>query len=304
MDILKIQTFLAIVKFKNISKAADSLFIAQATASQRLSALEETVGFTLIERNRGTRSVELTSKGEQFIIIAHKWMDLFSDMKSQLNAEQKLHLAIGYTESMNIHLFTPFYKSLIHNDKGPDFDLILKTERSTEIHKMIENRELDVGFVYSLHPNSNILITPLFFEPLYVISLSSSYGDHEMELNPSELDRHCEIYTNWSKDFQAWHQNYWDSSITPYMILDSEYIIIDYLDSERLWAIVPWSVAALSQKQNPLIKISKLTVSPPARICYKISHKMPRESRIHTLTLFSSLMAEYIAEQTDLSLFD
>ena len=48
----------------------------------------------------------------------------------------------------------------------------------------------------------------------------------------------------------------------------------------------------------------KLLEKPPARVCYKISHKLPKESRKETLTLFSNLLTEYIADQADLSLFD
>lgn len=304
MDILKIETFLTIVKAKSITKAADSLFVSQATVSQRLNALEEEVGFALLERSKGIRTIKLTSKGEQFILIAHKWMDLFNDMETQIGTEQKLSLAVGYTESMNIHLFSPLYKGLIRGEKGKIFDLTLRTERSTEIHKMIENRELDMGFVYSLHPNNNLLLTPLFFEPLSVISLCTNPEETKTEYHPSELDPRYEIYTNWSSEFQAWHQNFWNSSIPPFMVLDSEYTIVDYLDAENLWAIVPKSVAVLSMKQNPHLKAYKLLEKPPARVCYKISHKLPKESRKNSLMIFSNLLKEYIAEQTDLSLFD
>ncbi len=304
MDISKIETFLTIVKAKSISKAANSLFVSQATVSQRLNALEEEVGFALLERSKGIRSIKLTPKGEKFILIAYKWMDLFHEMEAQIGAEQKLPLAIGHTESMNIHLFSPLYKSLIHGEKGMLFDLSIRTERSTEIHKMIESRDLDIGFVYSLHPSNNILITPLYFEPLHVISLRGGRKDEKTEYHPSELDPRYEIYTNWSNDFQAWHQNFWNFSISPYMVLDSEYIILDYLDSDKLWAIVPKSVALLVNKLNPDIGIYKLLENPPARVCYKISHKLPKESRKNSVTLFSTLLTKYIAEQTDLSLFD
>lgn len=88
------------------------------------------------------------------------------------------------------------------------------------------------------------------------------------------------------------------------MVLDSEYIILDYLDSDKLWAIVPKSVALLVNKLNPDIGIYKLLENPPARVCYKISHKLPKESRKSSVTLFSTLLTKYIAEQADLSLFD
>lgn len=302
MDIIRIETFLAIINSKNISRAADALFVSQATVSQRLSALESEIGFLLIERGKGVRTVKLTPKGEQFATIAHKLMDLYNDIESDIGAAYKLPLALGYTESMNIHLFSPFYKSLIRGERGKTFDLTLRTERSTEIHKMVESRELDLGIVYSLHPNSNIIISPLFFEPLYIISRRSNSNDTKTEYLPSELDPRHEIYTNWSNDFQAWHQFNWRSSHAPYIILDSEYTIADYLDAEELWAIVPKSVADLSNKSDPNIKVFKLLKNPPARICYKISHVLPRESRKNTLSIFLSYLHKFIDSETDLSL--
>lgn len=304
MDISKIKTFLAIVKYKNISRAADSLFISQATASQRLNSLEETLGQSLIERGKGNRLIELTPAGEKFLIIAHKWVDLYDDVRVELHTAKKLHLSIGYTESMNIHLFAPFYKSLINNEEGPEFDILLRTERSSEIYKMIESKELDVGFVYSLHPNSNILIKPFFYETLYVITFCEDYGDTKTELNPSVLEKGHEIYTNWSTDFQLWHRNYIDPSYPPYMVLDSEYTIIDYLDSGKLWAIVPWSVAILSKKHHPKLKIYPLAESPPSRICYKILNIKPRESRAESMETFSERMNKFIIENTGLSPYE
>lgn len=145
---------------------------------------------------------------------------------------------------------------------------------------------------------------PHFRGCLHVISLRGGRKDEKTEYHPSELDPKYEIYTNWSNDFQAWHQNFWNYSISPYMVLDSEYIILDYLDSDKLWAIVPKSVALLVNKLNPDIGIYKLLENPPARVCYKISHKLPKESRKSSVTLFSTLLTKYIAEQADLSLFD
>jgi DNA-binding transcriptional LysR family regulator len=311
MDIHSIETFLTIVKAKNISRAANLLFLSQATVSQRLNALEGELGFALLERSKGVRSIKLTPKGEKFLLVAYRLMDLYNDIESHVNSEQRLPLSIGYTESINIHVFSQLYKSLLRGEKGMVFDLKLRTERSTEIHKMIENRELDLGFVYSLHPQNNILITPLFREPLCVITLGRESSDLKKEYHPSELDPRHELYSNWSGDFQAWHQNFWDSSIPPYMELDSEYSVIDYLDSGELWAIVPESVANMAHRLDPRYQTSVLLEKPPARICYMISHKLPKESRKNSLKIFSRLLTDYIreetdyiAEQADLSLFD
>lgn len=294
MDILQLETFLEIVNTESISEASRRLFISQPTASHRLNTLEDELGFPLIERGKGMRRIRLTPLGERFIPIAYKWSDLWRDLQYQMSSEYKLPLALGCTESVNIHVFAPFYKDLQRGFYGSTFDLLIRTERSTEIHKMIENRDLDVGFVYSLHPNSNILITPLFAEQMSVIRLTDDDPGHTKKLcHPSELDTKYEIYTNWSGEYQMWHQNHWSYG-SPFVTLDSEYLILDYLDCPELWAIVPDSVAQAFSHRNPSISSYPLAENPPKRVYYKITHRVPRENRQDSLQIFSGLLSEFI----------
>ena len=53
MFFLGIETFLTVVKERNITSAASKLNIAQSTASQRIQTLENEVGMKLLERGKG-----------------------------------------------------------------------------------------------------------------------------------------------------------------------------------------------------------------------------------------------------------
>ena len=136
---------------------------------------------------------------------------------------------------------------------------------------------------------------------MFVLRLDESGAGAEREqYHPSELDTKYEIYTNWSGDFQMWHQNYWNYA-SPFVTLDSEYLIIDYLDSPELWAIVPDSVARVFVQRNPLIRAYPLAENPPKRVYYKITHRVPRENRLNSLQIFSGLLAEFIFCHEDIS---
>lgn len=52
MNLVDIETFLMIVKTKNITKTADNLFLSQPTVSHRLKLLEEELQVKLITRKR------------------------------------------------------------------------------------------------------------------------------------------------------------------------------------------------------------------------------------------------------------
>ena len=59
MNLADIETFLMIVKTKNITKTADNLFLSQPTVSHRLKLLEEELKVKLITRKKGIISCYL-----------------------------------------------------------------------------------------------------------------------------------------------------------------------------------------------------------------------------------------------------
>ena len=63
MNLAEIETFLMIVKTKNITKTAENLFLSQPTISHRLKLLEEELQVKLLTRKKGHKQVELTTKG-------------------------------------------------------------------------------------------------------------------------------------------------------------------------------------------------------------------------------------------------
>ena len=57
MDLSEIETFLTIVNTKSITKTADILFLSQPTVSHRLKSLEKELGFPLIVRKKGLKTL-------------------------------------------------------------------------------------------------------------------------------------------------------------------------------------------------------------------------------------------------------
>ena len=68
----EIETFLMIVKTKNITKTAENLFLSQPTVSHRLKCLEEELNVKLLTRKKGYKQIELTAQGEEFVPIAER----------------------------------------------------------------------------------------------------------------------------------------------------------------------------------------------------------------------------------------
>ena len=63
MNLSEIETFLMIVKTKNITKTAENLFLSQPTVSHRLKSLEDELEVKLMTRKKGYKQIELTTGG-------------------------------------------------------------------------------------------------------------------------------------------------------------------------------------------------------------------------------------------------
>ena len=82
MDFRELNYVLAIEKYQNITKAADSLYVSQPTLSKFLMNLENTLGQKLF-RKLGNKYI-LTYAGEQYVKTAKEILMLKSNLDIQL----------------------------------------------------------------------------------------------------------------------------------------------------------------------------------------------------------------------------
>ena len=293
MNSLQIETFLAIVQSGSISRASEVLYLSQPTVSYRLQSLEDELGFALMERHKGQRNIELTVKGRAFVPIGTRWMQLWQDIQLLSASESKLPLSLSCTSSLNAYLLTPLYKELVRNDSEALFDLTLWTQDTAGIYRMVESREADIGLVFENIPSKNILIEPLFTEKLYVVRQCENRGELRTAYHPAELDAENELFFNSSPTYQAWHDQWWNPSIRPYVLISSETLILDFMDHPRFWAVVPASVVKSFEKR-PDIKAYELLFPPDSRTCYRITNRTPIESHIRSMQVFNEYLKSYI----------
>jgi DNA-binding transcriptional LysR family regulator len=64
MRLSQLETFAAVARYKNFSRASEVCHLVQSTISHQIQSLEEELGFCLFERN--THNVTLTPAGEQY----------------------------------------------------------------------------------------------------------------------------------------------------------------------------------------------------------------------------------------------
>jgi DNA-binding transcriptional LysR family regulator len=131
---------------KNITKAAERLYISQPALSYRLKNLEKEFGAKIVLRN--TTGVVFTHQGEYLLNYALKMLTQLTSAKEHIqNMENKIQgtLRIG-TSAIFAHYELPeILKGFL--ECYPDVDISLKTGLSSRINKMLQKDEFAVAIL-------------------------------------------------------------------------------------------------------------------------------------------------------------
>lgn len=290
MTLEMVETFLTILKYKNITAAAQSLYTSQSTISHRLQLLENEVGVPLFIRNKGQRFVELTPGGEEFIPIAERWMALFRDTSKIKDETLRQTLAVGGADLINTYTFVPLYREYL--SKNPETQLIIRTYHSGELYHLLETREIDIGFVYSQRRYPDILTRTLYQEQMYVICHKDSRY-HDL-IAPEELSIANEVYLRWNADYELWHSQRWPTGKSLVYVGTGAQLSL-YLDVPGRWAIAPASVYHALRNKEHLVCYN-LTNPPPPLNCYEITHRYPKPSVERLIHTFQTEVELFIAK--------
>lgn len=286
----EINTFLAIAKSKNISKAAEQLFLSQSTVSHRLFMLEKEIGRPLFERKKGHKDIVLTPWGEDLIPLASQWCDLHRKILDIQKRDEMLELSVGCVHSVNNYVFLPFFVQL--HEVYPTLRFSFSTHHSWEIYNMLNEHKLDVGFVNNFIHYSNLDTVPVFKEQFYLIHNDPTLPKNGQSIRADQLDPSKEIFHTWSPKYQAWRESYMNTNMRPMVTINSPYMLESFLLHPGAWSIVPQSIAKKFQERT-LFNVCTLDSPPPEKVCYMSVYKHQNARQEYALKLF----------QTQLNLF-
>lgn len=161
--IRQIKYFHSVVENNSFSLAAEECHISQSAISQQIKALENELGFKLLQRNN--RKFTLTPAGEYFY---NKTLVLISDFQKIVNdsytiAENKNHtLKIGYLKDYSTSELQNTVAELMK--KYPKLSLNIKRGNHEQLYKMLRDGTADLVFndqrrAFSNEYVNNILAT-------------------------------------------------------------------------------------------------------------------------------------------------
>lgn len=295
MNILNIKTFLNIVRYQSISGAAQAMYTSQPTISSRLSQLEEELGFQLVKRSKGQRTIELTARGQSFIPLAEHWLELDKQTMQFCQEGDREWLTLTAPGSIQEHVVPQIVNKLLKNERAPR--LQLRTANSPMVYSQVANREADVGLALRLLHQDGIIAIPVF-DVQNVLLCPADTPLPDEEIHPRQLDPHYEVsVTSWTGEVRRWHDHYWDPNITPHVQVDYIHMTHNYLTHPNTWAVCPASVAtSVVNRRKGEIVIRRLNPAPPKHVCYLVTMRSQPKNQSELIHQLQCSILEYAEE--------
>lgn len=188
MDLKSVALFTRVAALRAIGRAGEEFGYSPTTASQRIQALEEELGATLLLRT--TRKVQLTHDGELFLVHAHSLLAKVADAKHDLaggKGRVRGHLRVTASASFGRDYISPFVSEFI--EIYPELNLHLHlTDTIVDLVEQGYDLSIRIG---TLAP-STLLARKLANNPRSLVASPSYIEKHGQPQTVKDLaDHNC-----------------------------------------------------------------------------------------------------------------
>lgn len=144
----ELKTFIAVVEFKNFTRAGEYLNLSQPSVSTHIKNLENYFNVTLINRSIKQKTIHITESGYKLYEHAKEILNLlevtYLDVKNSSNS-LKGTLKIGASLTIGEYILPKFLSYF--TNKYPDIEIELIIENTSSISSRIKDLSLDIGLI-------------------------------------------------------------------------------------------------------------------------------------------------------------
>ena len=186
------KVFCEVVKYQNISKAAEQMYISQSAVTQSIQKLENMLGGKLFFRSK--IGVELTEEGKNLYEYIKDSIETMSNAENIFSNYVNLEKGKIRINGGNTLLYALIMPSLIEFMKDyPNIDVSITNYSSEQGLQKLANGELDIvalNLAHTIKRYSNIELTELKEEPNYCFFASKRYIENNKIKNIKDLEKH------------------------------------------------------------------------------------------------------------------
>jgi len=159
VDLRQLRVFLAIARLGNFTRAAERLHLSQPSLSQHLRHLEGALGIRLFDRS--TRSVALTTAGEDFLPVAERLVDEFDSAVASvadLAARRRGRVTVAALPSIAAEALPRAIAVL--RAKNPEITVSLRDDVAEQIAARVRSGEVDFGIGATDVDETELAVSP------------------------------------------------------------------------------------------------------------------------------------------------
>ncbi len=187
MHLKSIQVFCDVIAHRSFSKAAEDHGISQSAVSQTIHQLEEHLGVRLIDRSK--RPFVLTVEGDSYHQGCRR---ILTEMGTLEDAVRGLHqqvigrVNVASIYSIGLHHLALQVKNFL--SEYPQANVKLEYQHPTRVYELVENGQVDIGFVSYPKSTRSINATLWQEEPMVLVCSPQHQLAEEKEVDFSRLD--------------------------------------------------------------------------------------------------------------------
>lgn len=198
MKIELLTTFLEVSQTLHFRVSAENLFLTQAAVSTRIKQLEQELGVLLFDRS--TKRLKLTPEGHKLTKSANEMILMWQKLKHDVGVsdESSSQLFIGSMMSIwDIALNEWIHK--LHRNLD-DIHLNTHTYSPLELRKQIQNKLIDIAFVFEPPFVEDLITTKVSSVPLQLVTTTNNPDFYNIE-NMVMVDYGDSINSQYIRDF-------------------------------------------------------------------------------------------------------
>ncbi len=193
-------TFIAVARYRSLSRAATELDLGQPTISDRLRSLERELGAALVRRQG--RGVALTAEGEAFLSYAQRALDVMKQGKEIVQAAHKGsggRVSIAVTVTTGAYLFAPALVAF--QQAQPDIDVRVRSAHSWESPGLLLDDVVQLALISGPIVHPQIETVRMFRSKL--ICVAGAHANRSSFITRSDLAADRLLVSYWGPAYQS-----------------------------------------------------------------------------------------------------
>ena len=163
----QLEVFVAAVEYSSFTRAAEELYLTQSTVSAHIRGLETALGAQLLLRGARRKPV-LTEEGRRVYLAAKDILARCQTLEHPDEPAGDGELTIGASTVPAQHLLPALMSGFLR--KYGDSRYLLKRGDSVQIHTLLEQGEVRIGFVGAALDRKGCLYHPLIDDRLVLVA--------------------------------------------------------------------------------------------------------------------------------------